>query len=291
MFCQQCGLKLPEGAKFCSVCGTPVAQEQNNVAYQNNVNNPNNNVMQWQSAFERAKTTEQIKQRKKSQKKVLSIVIACVAVFALLSTVVGIIFSNIANATEARNAIRKAASETYYGTTITNIDKNSSNSYQGNISVDYSCSFYKYSGAMIIRATKTGDSWETTIIEDNVSFTLEPNDNYYCVSTKFGGNRSYIVRFKEINSSSITLEYYSHDLGMYGKDQYDAGEEKCALEYNPETKKFEFEFGGYWRISESYIEYNRYEINQYDGEKYDSLKPIDPYDYWWFEKAKSSANN
>lgn len=286
MFCQQCGLKLPEGAKFCSVCGTPAVQRESNNAYQNNAGYSNNKVAQWQSAFEQAKTTEQIEKKKKPQKKALLIVLVCVAVFVLLSTVLGIVFSNTITSSEARNAIRKAASEAYYGTSITNIEKICGSSFQGNISVDYSCSFYKYSGTLIIRATKTGDSWDTTIVEDNVSFSLEPNDNYYCISTEFGGNRSMIVRFKEISGSSITLEYCSHDLGMYGNDQYDAGQEECSLAFNSKTKKFEFEFAGYWRISESYIEYNRYEINQYFGEEFTRLDPIDPSEYWWFDDAQ-----
>lgn len=291
MFCQQCGLKLPEGAKFCSVCGTPVEQAQSkNSHINNNITYPNN-VAQWQSAFEQAKTTEQIVKKKQLQKKALFIVIVCVIFFALLSTVLAIVSSNIAASTDAQNAIRKAANETYYGTSITSIEKNNNSSFQGTISVDYSCSFYKYSGTLIIRATKTGDSWDTTIVEDNVNFSLEQNDNYYCISTKYGGNRSYIVRFKEITSSSVTLEYYGHDLGMYGKDQYDAGQEKCSLKFNSETKKFEFEFAGYWRISESNIEYSRYEINQYSGEEFTRLKPIEPNEYWWFEKAKSLVNN
>lgn len=41
MFCQQCGLKLPDGAKFCGVCGTPVQSEpsppQNNWTTQSQV--------------------------------------------------------------------------------------------------------------------------------------------------------------------------------------------------------------------------------------------------------------
>lgn len=61
--------------------------------------------------------------------------------------------------------------------------------------------------------------------------------------------------------------------------------------FRPQTKKFEFEFAGYWQICESDIEYNRYEINQSSGGEFTRLKPIDPNEYWWFEEAKSRANN
>ena len=35
MFCEQCGKKLPDGARFCPNCGTPVPQDDENIETQN----------------------------------------------------------------------------------------------------------------------------------------------------------------------------------------------------------------------------------------------------------------
>ena len=41
MFCSKCGMKMKEGAKFCSSCGAPVAVKRNTVVPEDkNVSSP-----------------------------------------------------------------------------------------------------------------------------------------------------------------------------------------------------------------------------------------------------------
>lgn len=287
MFCQQCGLKLPEGAKFCSVCGTPVAQSQ-----RNNMNS-NQNIAQWQTAFTQGNMMPPgASQRPSKGKKVTFFVVGgvlAVLFVVLLSFVLRNLFGANSELSEAKRVIGKAADEAYDGASVKSVEEITKDTYKGTVAVDFSCEYYQYSGTILIHATKTDDIWDTRIVENNVSYTLAPNDNNYYIIPVYYGNREYIISFKEITNSYVTVHYYEHDLDMYGNDIYDADEESHYIEYNPKTKAFEFEFAGYWRITQKGLEYLRYEINRFDDERSKIKEPVDPEDYWWYSYAQSQT--
>ena len=63
------------------------------------------------------------------------------------------------------------------------------------------------------------------------------------------------------------------------------------MNFNWEEMCFEFEHGGFWRIYTDRIEYLRYEINRGLEDDYGLMTPVNPDDYWWFEKAKRQTGD
>lgn len=291
MFCQQCGLRLPEGAKFCAVCGTPVAQNQSAAAYSDSAAFPDSPASQWQTAFERAKTTEQEQRKKRLRRKIIAAVSSGVAVIAVGAAALGIISAYRNDVRKAQAAIETAARNAYNGVTLTSFERVDGDLFRGTASVERSGKLMRYSGTLEIEATKEDEGWEATITADTVEVSFEENDNYYLIVPEFGGNASYLVRLRDITDSGVTVEYYSHDLEMYGNNRFDFRREERYLQYNTATGAAEFDFAGYWRIYENYIEYRRYEIKSGYGEKFDKVEPVDPNDYWWFDEAKRQAEN
>jgi len=126
---------------------------------------------------------------------------------------------------------------------------------------------------------------------DDISEYQFIENNYYCFSPKFGGNETIIMKFSNITETSISIEYYSHDLGNYGRDDYDHGFDTVTMTYNTEKRYYEFEFCGLWNLYTYKLEYNRYEINQYYGQNFEQVVPVNPEDYWWYEIAKRQTGD
>lgn len=112
---------------------------------------------------------------------------------------------------------------------------------------------------------------------------------YFSCYPKFGGNEAYILKFSNITENSIDIEYYSHDLGTGGKDLYYHDYMTRELKYNSEEECYEFDFCGYWKLYSHHLEYNRYEINQSYRQRFETVDPVNPDDFWWFEEAKKLA--
>lgn len=125
----------------------------------------------------------------------------------------------------------------------------------------------------------------------NISEYQFIEDNYYSCSPRFGGNETMILKFSDITESSIAIEYYSHDLGNYGRDEYDHEFTSATMTYDEEEGCYEFEFCGFWRLYTYKLEYNRYEINQYYGQNFEKVDPVNPADFWWYEEAKRQTGD
>ena len=101
MFCQQCGLKLPEGAKFCSVCGTPVySDDKQQLPPSQVIPQVNNWSNQWQEAGARKtyqNTSMQPAHTTKTSKKWIIPVVVVSSLFIICAVAVfGILLKNSA---------------------------------------------------------------------------------------------------------------------------------------------------------------------------------------------------
>lgn len=135
------------------------------------------------------------------------------------------------------------------------------------------------------------DDYESDADDSDISKFKFIEDNYYSCSPKFGGNETMILKFSNVTESSIAIEYYSHDLGNYGRDEYDHEFTSATMIYDEEEGCYEFEFCGFWRLYTYKLEYNRYEINQYYGQKFEKVDPVKPEDFWWYEEAKRQTGD
>lgn len=91
MFCEQCGKKLPDGARFCPNCGTPVPQDDENIETQNggmeeHVENVEEPIVEEKKVSDNFETPEEPKNHTRLTKKakiVISSIIAVVIIGAV----------------------------------------------------------------------------------------------------------------------------------------------------------------------------------------------------------------
>ncbi len=156
------------------------------------------------------------------------------------------------------------------------------------------CSFSRRSDSFIYAKPSSGTSQNAGSEYNDtniVSEYMHIKDNYYSFVPRSGGNETIIIWFTDIKNDSICIEYYSHDLGNYGRDVYDHEIKTIPMTYDEKNSQFEFEFCGNWRLTKSSLQYNRYLIHQYHNEDFKRLTPIKPSDYWWWEEAKRQTGN
>lgn len=91
MFCEQCGKKLPDGARFCPSCGTPAPQDDENIETQNggteeHVENVEEPIVEDKKVSDNFETPEEPKNHTRLTKKakiVISSIIAVVIIGAV----------------------------------------------------------------------------------------------------------------------------------------------------------------------------------------------------------------
>lgn len=91
MFCEQCGKKLPDGARFCPICGTPAPKDDENIETQNggmeeHVENVEEPIVEDKKVSDNFETPEEPKNHTRLTKKakiVISSIIAVVIIGAV----------------------------------------------------------------------------------------------------------------------------------------------------------------------------------------------------------------
>ncbi|WP_297780514.1 zinc ribbon domain-containing protein [Blautia sp.] len=91
MFCEQCGKKLPDGARFCPICGTPAPEDDENIETQNggmeeHVENVEEPIVEEKKVSDNFETPEEPKNNIRLTKKakiVISSIIAVVIIGAV----------------------------------------------------------------------------------------------------------------------------------------------------------------------------------------------------------------
>ena len=84
MFCEQCGKKLPDGARFCPSCGTPAPQDENieiqNGGTEEHVENVEEPIVEDKKVSDNFETPEEPKNHTRLTKKAKMIISAVIAV-------------------------------------------------------------------------------------------------------------------------------------------------------------------------------------------------------------------
>lgn len=291
MFCSKCGTQLDNSAKFCASCGNPIE-----TPFINTSPPPIKRQEQWSSQWNspvQPKTKPKVK--KSIPKWIFPVVALCVAVFVCL----GILINSFVIQKEAERAALDYIDENYCSTfadEVDSIQKDGKNRFTVSYDVDQDYDLWKSNGTIKLSVYKDSDEWTVNVIEDNVEYLFENNDNWYYITAS--GNREFLIKMIAFNDSEVTLEYYGYDMGSYGgPDDYDHETTTCNLKYDGENRCFAFTFMGEWRINGSYIGYNRFEVGahyeyyQSSSGGFNTLKPANPNDYWWYEKAKRQTGD
>jgi len=290
MFCPKCGNKLVENARFCASCGASV---ESFTADTPAPEVPINRQAQWSSRWNAPPKTEIKPKTKNTVPKWIFPILALVVVGVVC---IGLFISAFSNQKDAERAALDYVHDHYCSTfadEVDSVEKNGSNHYTISYNVDQDYDFWEGNGTVIMSVYKEADEWVVDVISENIQYSFEENDNWYYIPGS--RNSKYLIKMKAINASTVTLEYYSYQLGSYGgPDDYDHETTSCEVRYNGKNRCFTFDFMGNWRINGSYISYNQFEVGanyeyyQSSGD-YDTLKPVDPNDYWWYERAKEET--
>lgn len=253
MFCPKCGTELPNGSKFCGTCGSLLPEQPR-------PQTPPDRQAAWSAQWNTPAPEPAPTTKKKPKAPVWQIVLVIVGALVVLSLV---------------------------GKLISSLGKNSSdgndtmiNTPFGNINIPAN------------RDEEDEDDGENNKSQHDISEYRFIAENYYACHPKFGGNKDYVLRFYDITETSISIEYYSHDLVNYGSDRYDHDFTTCTMKYDEEKNCYTFEFSGYWRLYKQRLEYIRYENKRSYGEEFSKVDPVIPEeDFWWYETAKMQTGN
>lgn len=222
------------------------------------------------------------------KKKNWIILIAVTAIMVVILAIIGIMtILKINNTTGAEQAMRELLQEEYgytVGISDLDIEKIDSKKYVATYSTEDEGRLWSRKGTLELEATKSDGEWTANVVEDNIKYTFEKNDNYY--HFVIDSNHSEIFQIIDMDKDSVTLRYYSHDLGNWGKDEYDLGTRTEDMTYNTEKGCFEFEYAGDWRVYQYSLEYLELERERGPRDTYEKVEAIDPDDFWWFEEAK-----
>lgn len=287
MFCSKCGTQLDNSAKFCASCGNPIETPSINTSPP-----PIQRQEQWSSQWNSPVQPKTKPKAKKSIPKwIFPVVALCVAVFVCL----GFLINSFVIQKEAERAALDYIDENYCSTfadEADSIQKDGKNRFTVSYDVNQDYDLWKSNGTIKLSVYKDSDEWTVNVIEDNVEYLFENNENWYYITAS--GNREFLIKMIAFNDSEVTLEYYGYDMGSYGgPDDYDHETTTCDLKYDGENRCFAFSFMGDWRINGSYIGYNRFEVGahyeyyQSSSGGFKTLKPANPEDYWWYKKGKS----
>ena len=87
MFCEQCGKKLPDGARFCPICGTPAPKDDENIETQNggteeHVENVEEPIVEDKKVYDNFETPKKPKKHRKKSKAIIALCTAVVVVGA-----------------------------------------------------------------------------------------------------------------------------------------------------------------------------------------------------------------
>lgn len=268
MICSKCGAEIVDTAKFCSKCGTPISITGTEVVDSNSQAKPRKFVLKW----------------------ILPGAVLSVVIIIFL----GFIISSFSSQKEAEYAALNYIDEKYcstFGDEVDTIEKNSRNNYTISYDVNQDYDLWKSTGTVKLSVYKDSDEWTVNVIEDNIEYLFESNDNWYYITAS--GNREFLIKMIAFNDTEVTLEYYGYDMGSYGgPDDYDHETITCDLKYDGSNRCFAFTFMGDWRINGSHIAYNRYEVGanyeyyQSSG-NFSTLKPVNPEDYWWYNRIQT----
>lgn len=181
-----------------------------------------------------------------------------------------------------------------FGDEVASVEKNGNSDYTISYNVNQDYDFWKSTGSVKLSVYKDAGEWIVDVVEENISYVFKSNDNWYYITAS--GNREFLIKMIEFNDNIVTLEYYGYDMGSYGgPDDYDHETITEDLKYDGDNRCFTFTFMGDWRINSSSIQYNRFEVGAnyeyYQSGKFNTLKPVNPEDYWWFEKAKKQTDD
>ena len=183
-----------------------------------------------------------------------------------------------------------------FGAEVDSISKNGKNHYIIGYDISQDHDLWQSKGMIKLSVYKKNDEWMVDVIEENIDYHFEKNDNWYYITGS--GNREFLVKMLSLTDKEVTLECYGYDMGSYGgPDDYEHELVACDLEYDGSNRCFRFQFMGGWCINGSYIGYNQFEVGtnyeyyQSSSKKVNILKPVRPDDYWWYDIAKRQTGD
>lgn len=273
MICSKCGTKVAENSKFCSKCGSPLLIDNVSEKASNVNRNPKNSAFKW-------------------------VIIAGVVGVATIVVCLASLVNSFVSQKNAESAALSFIDENYcstFGDKVDSIEKNDYNHYTISYNINQEKDLWKTIGTVKMSVSKVDGDWIVDVEEEKIECSFANNDNWYHITAS--GNREFLVKMISFNNDKVTLEYYGYDMGNYGgSDDFDHETTNCDLKYDGENRCFVFAFMGDWRINGSNIGYNQFEVGahyeyyQSSGE-FNTLKPVNPDDYWWYEKAKRQTGD
>ena len=299
MFCEYCGNRIEPNAQFCGNCGNKhVNDASSGASVGATVDNATTStpISSVHTNKQQGGVSISAEAKPRSRKNLLKWILPAIALSVVLGLMAIIGIAALANSSKNQKEA-KAAAEEYVDKHYWDVfdyevvleDKTDKTDYIFNCDVSHEHALWKSTGLVKLRVYKGIDEWSIEVVEENIEYVFESNNNWYYVTDS--GNGEYLVKIIELSEDEATLEYYMYDL----PNDYDHGFITVPVEYDGEEYCFVFGFKGDWRIKGDYIQYNKYEVGAhyeyYQSGDFNSLKPVNPDDYWWYEKAKRQSGN
>lgn len=270
MFCNKCGKEVPEGGKFCNHCGAQLNQQPQQPPVQ-------------------ALNSGKSQAKKSTLKWVIPFIIFDII---LIGCLVFIVYLS-GEQRQAEKAALDYVDEHYCSTfaeEADSVEKISNNRYTVIYNIDKDYNLWQMTGSIEMLVYKEDDEWVVEVEKENVNYNFKENDNWYYITAN--RNRKFLIKIIELNQNEVKLEYYSYAMGSYNTaDDFEHDTTYCDVKYDGASQSFTFSFMGDWRIYGHYVGFNRFEVGpNYNYEQYSedfqTLQPVNPEDYWWYEKAK-----
>lgn len=227
MFCEQCGSKVPEGAKFCPKCGSPAPQDDENIEVQNGGTEEHvENVEEPIIKHEKAETKKQ-----KKSSKVGKIVIASVLGIALVCGGVGVTIKVV----QDKNSPNVKASEKTAVKKATNkniISDEEISDSEGRLQDEEWYTTTQDFFGLVLCVPPRLDSFDYTKIVGR-----EEEKYYEQDSTGYNAGREYYVPFTVHNemNNGVEQEYTIMSVSVYNVER-DKSFEKKELDWMEDAK-------------------------------------------------------
>lgn len=178
----------------------------------------------------------------------------------------------------------------------------SNNIYCVSCTVSSSGKYFDMSAEAVLKYKK--DNNGKILLVDNITYqnckyNFHTVDEYYHYGRLFG-NDSMVFKIQSMSETSITIQYYSHDLvsggDMYNvRDSYSNGTDVWHMESLSDYRGFMFyifDVGIPFHVYPNYIEYaDETSGSIFTGySRFIKLTSVNPDDYWWFDEAAKSKN-